>query len=97
MAPHQMTQAAKQISGAVRIQLISSVICPEFDEAITSFHRRHPRIAIELDAAAFGSFVAEVPPPLAIGSVTLADRSIVKGFVTEDITALGGWRAYIAR
>jgi allophanate hydrolase len=59
----------------------------------------------ELDVAAFGSFVAEVPPPLAIGTVTLADGSSVKGFVAEprattgaeDITSLGGWRAYIAR
>ncbi|RSV40289.1 allophanate hydrolase [Sphingomonas sp. ABOLE] len=59
----------------------------------------------ELDMAAFGSFVAEVPPPLAIGTVTLADGSMVKGFVAEpramtgaeDITSLGGWRAYIAR
>ena len=59
----------------------------------------------ELDMAAFGSFVAEVPPPLAIGTVTLEDGSMVKGFVAEpraitnaeDITALGGWRAYIAR
>ena len=59
----------------------------------------------ELDMAAFGSFVAEVPPPLAIGTVTLEDGSLVKGFVAEpraitnaeDITALGGWRAYIAR
>lgn len=59
----------------------------------------------ELDVAAFGSFVADVPPPLAIGTVTLADGSKVKGFVAEpratvgaeDITALGGWRAYIAR
>jgi allophanate hydrolase len=58
----------------------------------------------ELDVAGFGSFVAEVPPPLAIGTVTLADGSIVKGFVAEpraitgarDITALGGWRAFIA-
>jgi len=58
----------------------------------------------ELDMAAFGSFVAEVPPPLAIGTVTLADGSTVKGFVAEpraitgatDITELGGWRAYIA-
>ena len=57
----------------------------------------------ELDIAAFGSFVAEVPAPLAIGSVTLADGAVVKGFVAEpramdgaqDITALGGWRAYI--
>jgi allophanate hydrolase len=58
----------------------------------------------ELDFAAFGSFVAEIPPPLAIGSVVLADGSIVKGFIAEpraiegarDITSLGGWRAYIA-
>ncbi|MFS0772032.1 allophanate hydrolase [Sphingomonas sp. 1P08PE] len=58
----------------------------------------------ELDVAAFGSFVAEVPAPLAIGSVVLADGSTVKGFVAEpravdgatDITALGGWRPYIA-
>lgn len=35
----------------------------------------------ELDVGAFGSFVAEVPAPLAIGTVTLADGSQVKGFV----------------
>lgn len=59
----------------------------------------------ELDIAAFGSFVAEVPPPLAIGTVTLEDGSLVKGFIAEpratagaeDITDLGGWRAFIAR
>lgn len=59
----------------------------------------------ELGVAEFGSFVAEVPAPLAIGTVTLADGSSVKGFVAEpraitgaeDITALGGWRAYINR
>ncbi len=58
----------------------------------------------ELDMAAFGSFVSEVPPPLAIGTVTLADGTMVKGFVAEpraltgavDITHLGGWRAFIA-
>jgi allophanate hydrolase len=59
----------------------------------------------ELDVEAFGSFTAEVPAPLAIGTVTLEDGSQVKGFVAEpratldaeDITALGGWRAFIAR
>jgi len=58
----------------------------------------------ELELAAFGSFVAEIPPPLAIGSVVLCDGSIVKGFIAEprategarDITTFGGWRAYIA-
>jgi allophanate hydrolase len=59
----------------------------------------------ELDTAAFGSFVAEVPEPLAIGSVTLQNGSIVRGFVAEpraldgatDITVHGGWRAYLAQ
>lgn len=59
----------------------------------------------ELGVAEFGSFVVEVPAPLAIGTVTLADGTSVKGFVAEpramsgaeDITGLGGWRAYISR
>jgi len=58
----------------------------------------------ELDFAAFGSFVAEVPAPLAIGTVTLDDGSEVKGFVAEprardgakDVTQYGGWRGYMA-
>ena len=58
----------------------------------------------ELGLEAFGSFVVDVPPPLAIGTVTLEDGVEVKGFVAEpraldgaaDITAFGGWRAYIA-
>jgi allophanate hydrolase len=58
----------------------------------------------ELDLAAFGSFAAEVPPPLAIGTVDLETGEMVKGFVAEpravtgarDISQFGGWRAYIA-
>jgi allophanate hydrolase len=58
----------------------------------------------ELEVAAFGSFVAEVPPPLAIGTVTLRDGTQVRGFVCEsravtgalDITEFGGWRPYLA-
>jgi allophanate hydrolase len=57
----------------------------------------------ELDAAAFGTFVAAIPPPLAIGTVTLADGTEVSGFVCEpyalrgapEITDHGGWRAYL--
>jgi allophanate hydrolase len=52
--------------------------------------------------AAFGSFVAEIPPPLAIGTLTLHDGREVKGFVCEshaladaqDISSFGGWRKY---
>ncbi|HXQ11175.1 MAG TPA: allophanate hydrolase [Caulobacteraceae bacterium] len=58
--------------------------------------------ALRLEA--FGSFVADVPPPLAIGTVTLEDGSAVKGFVAEpralagaeDITGFGGWRAFVS-
>lgn len=58
----------------------------------------------ELDVTAFGSFVVDVPAPLAIGTVTLASGEVVKGFVSEpralegatEITQMGGWRAYIA-
>ena len=59
----------------------------------------------ELDVAAFGSFTAEIPAPLAIGAVQLEGGETVRGFVAEprsvdgalDITALGGWRAYLAQ
>ncbi len=58
----------------------------------------------ELPAREFGSFVAGIPAPLGIGTVLLEDGSSVQGFVCEshavagarDITALGGWRAYLA-
>jgi allophanate hydrolase len=58
-----------------------------------------------LTPAAFGAFVAEIPPPLAIGTLTLEDGTTVKGFVCEpaaiegatDITAHGGWRAWLAQ
>lgn len=57
-----------------------------------------------LPVEAYGSFVAEIPPPLGIGTITLADGSCVQGFLCEahavtgalDITHLGGWRAYLA-
>lgn len=51
----------------------------------------------------FGSFVAEIPPPLGIGKVQLADGRWEAGFIcegyglegAEDITELGAWRRYI--
>lgn len=58
----------------------------------------------ELPVSEFGSFVAGIPEPLGIGTVTLADGSGVCGFICEpigiegarDITEFGGWRAYLA-
>lgn len=48
MMPHQIAQATKQVEGIVRIQVISGLVSPEFDEAIASFHRRNPAIQIEI-------------------------------------------------
>jgi allophanate hydrolase len=58
----------------------------------------------EMPLARYGSFVALIPAPLGIGSLTLADGSSVQGFLCEalavadadDVTHHGGWRAYIA-
>jgi allophanate hydrolase len=57
-----------------------------------------------LSHAAFGEFVGQIPPPLAIGTITLGDGRRVKGFLVEaaatagarDISDLGGWRAFVA-
>ena len=57
-----------------------------------------------MPVAQYGSFVALIPSPLAIGTLQLADGSSVQGFICEpqalvgaqDITHFGGWRAYIA-
>ena len=48
MVPHQVAQATKHVEGIVRIQLISSIVSLELDQAIESFHRRNPNILIEL-------------------------------------------------
>jgi allophanate hydrolase len=53
----------------------------------------------------FGRFVAAIPAPLGIGTLTLADGRTVKGFLAEanatanarDISEFGGWRAYVSQ
>ncbi len=58
-----------------------------------------------LEQRALGSLVAALGPPLAIGTVELVDGRALRGFVVEagglagatDITAYGGWRAWLAR
>lgn len=65
------------------------------------------RIALEIwemPVDAYGSFVALVPAPLGIGTLELGDGTTVQGFLCEaealhaaqDISYLGGWRAYVA-
>jgi len=70
-------------------------------------HERGASIEVELwdlPEAAVGSFIAEIPAPLGIGTLELADGRTVKGFIcepyglegAEDITEYGGWRAFLA-
>jgi allophanate hydrolase len=66
-------------------------------------------LAIELElwrmpAEKFGSFVALIPAPLGIGTLTLEDQSTAQGFLCEsqavvdarDISEFGGWRDFMA-
>ena len=57
-----------------------------------------------MPASRFGGFVALIPAPLGIGTLSLGDGSTVQGFIcepwaleqAEDVSHFGGWRAYIA-
>ncbi|PTY37645.1 allophanate hydrolase [Saccharospirillum sp. MSK14-1] len=66
-------------------------------------------VAIEVEvwsvpSDAFGSFVADIPAPLGIGKLELADGRWVSGFICEaaglsgatDISQYGSWKAYLA-
>lgn len=56
-----------------------------------------------LSAPALGRLMTQIPSPLAIGTIELADGRRVKGFLGEahaladarDISSFGGWRAYL--
>lgn len=58
----------------------------------------------DIPLARYGEFVAEIPAPLGIGTLTLADGRTVQGFVCEpyalsnalDITETGGWRRWLS-
>jgi allophanate hydrolase len=110
---HQLTSRAARLVSSTRtapnyrlFALAGTV--PEKPGLVFSPGFSGPGIQVEvyaLSEAAFGSFVAEVPAPMVIGTARLADGSLVKSFLcepfalegSEDISALGGFRAYIAR
>jgi allophanate hydrolase len=58
----------------------------------------------DLPPTGLASLLAQLPPPMTFGPVTLADGTVVTGFLCEpaglegaaDITAYGGWRAFRA-
>jgi allophanate hydrolase len=66
-----------------------------------------PGIELEvwmLPASQYGSFVAGIPAPLGIGTVTLENGDTVQCFLCEshalagarEVTQFGGWRAFLA-
>ena len=69
--------------------------------------REGAAIAVELwhlPYAGVGQLLEKIPSPLGLGTVPLSDGREVKGFICEafgaeggqDISAFGGWRAYLA-
>jgi allophanate hydrolase len=59
----------------------------------------------QISLAGFGQFITQIPAPLGIGTLLIADNTTVQGFICEpyaivdapDISHLGGWRAYLAQ
>jgi allophanate hydrolase len=104
---HQLTERGARLIGA-------TATAPEYRLVALPDGRpglervgRGASIAVEvwsMPLAHFGSFVVAIPPPLAIGTVRLADGRTCKGFLCEaiaaasatDISHFGGWRAYLA-
>ncbi len=98
--------AATTTSADYRLYALANTTPPKPGLVRVSAGEAGAPIAVEtyaLSAEAFGRFVAAVPPPMVIGTATLADGSSVKSFLCEpcalagatDITAHGGWAAYL--
>ena len=110
---HQLTERGAQLakrcrtSADYRLFALSGTNPPK-PGLVRENGYRGPGIEVEvwtLPEEGFGSFVAVVPEPLAIGNVKLENGQWVKGFVCEplalagstEITQFGGWRNYLSR
>ena len=94
-------------TSAARYRLYALAGGPPFRPGMVRDETGGSAIEVEvwsLPLAQLGSFMAGIPAPLGIGTVELADGSWEKGFICEpyalasarDISAFGGWRAYLA-
>jgi len=107
---HELTKAGGVLRGPARTAPVYRLyVLPDTKPAKPGMVRNPnagARITGEiwsLPGHAFGRFVAKIPAPLGIGKVTLDNGETVSGFLCEahaiqgatDITALGGWRAYV--
>jgi DNA-binding transcriptional LysR family regulator len=55
-----MRDVADEVQGHVRIAMASHVICPLFDEALSAFHRAHPKATLSLEVSASRDALASV-------------------------------------
>jgi allophanate hydrolase len=106
---HQLTERGARRVATVRTAACYQLYALETEPPKPGLVRRDAGgAAIEgelwaLGTAALGAFLAELPPPMALGPVRLEDGRTVVGFGCEpaavegarDITAHGSWPAYL--
>ena len=106
---HQLTDRGGQLLAKTRTAPVYHLYAlPGGPPQRPGLVRRETGAAIEIEVWAlpleeYGSFVAGIPAPLGIGQVETAEGEWVQGFLcedyvlqdAEDITHLGGWRAYL--
>ena len=108
---HQLTERGATLRAATRTAPLYRLYAlpggPPLRPGMVRVAEGGAAIAVEvwdLPRESLGSFLEGVPAPLSIGRVMLADGSSALGFLCEswglqgarDITAAGGWRAYLA-
>lgn len=68
MVPHLAAQASKRIEGELRIAMISDIVSPELDDALSSIMRRHADVKVTIDIHTWRSVLdAIVAGPSDIG------------------------------
>ena len=104
---HQLVEKGARLARATATAPVYRLFALEGKPGLVRVAEGGARIAVEvweMPAAQYGAFVAQIPPPLGIGTLELDDGSRVQGFLCEryavdgrpDISAFGGWRAYCA-
>ena len=102
---HQLTEKGARLARATRTAPAYRLFALEQKPGLVRVASGGASIEVEiweLPLRGFGEFVAQIPPPLGIGTLELEDGARVQGFLCEqyavqgraDITAYGGWRAY---
>lgn len=60
----KLSEAHDELTGLVRIQVVTHVVLPAFDRALTSLSRRHPGVTVRIDVATSQDIVRSVSQKL---------------------------------